>query len=80
RSSSNINDHQLCYFVVRGGLEKCPYQSNCKHSHDLTNYLSRRSEDLRQGCYMFDVYGQCPYGILCRFSQSHIDPITGHNI
>lgn len=28
---------------------------------------------------MFDVYGQCPYGILCRFGQSHIDPITGHN-
>jgi hypothetical protein len=28
---------------------------------------------------MFDVYGQCPFGILCRFGQSHIDPITGHN-
>jgi len=29
---------------------------------------------------MFDAYGECPYGILCRFGQSHIDPITGQNI
>ncbi|CAF1179227.1 unnamed protein product [Rotaria sordida] len=78
-SSSNINDHQLCFFVVRGGLENCPYQSNCKHSHDLTSYLSRRPIDLDSYCYMFDVYGKCSYGILCRFGQSHIDSITGHN-
>jgi len=29
---------------------------------------------------MFDTYGQCFFGILCRSGQSHIDPITGHNI
>jgi hypothetical protein len=29
---------------------------------------------------MFDTYGQCFYGLLCRFGQSHIDPLTGHNI
>lgn len=29
---------------------------------------------------MFKTYGQCFYGILCRSGQSHIDPITGHNI
>jgi hypothetical protein len=29
---------------------------------------------------MFDTYGKCFYGILCRFGQSHIDSLTGHNI
>jgi hypothetical protein len=29
---------------------------------------------------MFDTYGKCFYGLLCRFGQSHIDPLTGHNI
>jgi hypothetical protein len=29
---------------------------------------------------MFNTYGQCLFGILCRFGQSHVDPITGHNI
>jgi len=29
---------------------------------------------------MFDTYGHCLFGILCRFGQSHIDPQTGHNI
>jgi hypothetical protein len=28
---------------------------------------------------MFETYGQCFFGILCRSGQSHIDPITGHN-
>jgi hypothetical protein len=29
---------------------------------------------------MFNTHGQCPFGILCRFGQSHIDSITGLNI
>ena len=29
---------------------------------------------------MFDTYGQCFFGILCRSGQSHIDPLTGINI
>lgn len=28
---------------------------------------------------MFDTYGRCFFGILCRFGQSHIDPVTGQN-
>lgn len=28
---------------------------------------------------MFNTYGQCLFGILCRYGQSHIDPITGQN-
>ncbi|CAF3690354.1 unnamed protein product [Adineta steineri] len=80
RSASNYNDHQLCYFVIRGGIANCSYQSNCKHSHDLTTYLSRRPTDIDSKCYMFDTYGQCQFGILCRFGQAHIDPVTGQNI
>ncbi|UJR09599.1 hypothetical protein I4U23_013834 [Adineta vaga] len=80
RSSSHYNNHQLCFFVIRGGLENCPYQANCKHSHDLTSYLSKRLADVHLPCYMFETYGQCLFGILCRFGQSHIDPVTGQNI
>ena len=29
---------------------------------------------------MFDIRGHCSYGLLCRFGQYHIDPITGHNV
>ena len=79
RANGNANDHQLCFFTVRAGLKKCPYQSECKHSHDLTSYLARRLADLGTNCYMFETYGQCFYGILCRFGQSHIDPVTGEN-
>ena len=28
---------------------------------------------------MFETYGRCFYGILCRFGQNHIDPQTGEN-
>ena len=28
---------------------------------------------------MFDTYGRCFYGLLCRFGQSHVDPVTGQN-
>ena len=28
---------------------------------------------------MYETYGQCAYGVLCRFGQAHVDPITGHN-
>ena len=29
---------------------------------------------------MFDTYGKCAFGIICRFGQSHIDPLTGQNL
>lgn len=80
RSSSNTNDHHLCFFAVRGGPDKCPYQEGCKHSHDLVGYLARRPVDLHPRCYMFDTYGRCFYGLLCRFGQSHVDPVTGQNL
>ena len=44
------------------------------------SYLSRRPKDLHSTCYMFDIRGHCSYGLLCRFGQYHIDPITGHNV
>jgi hypothetical protein len=79
RASTNINDHQLCFFVVRAGSDKCPYTTNCKHSHDLTTYLSRRPDDLQSYCYMFETYGQCFFGMLCRYGRLHVDPLTGDN-
>jgi len=78
-STGNNNDHHLCFFTVRGELDKCPYGSNCKHSHDLKAYLPQRSIDIGPRCYMFDTYGQCFFGILCRYGQTHIDSITGEN-
>lgn len=29
---------------------------------------------------MFDAYGKCFFGILCRFGQSHLNPVTGENV
>ena len=36
--------------------------------------------DLFPNCYMFNTHGRCFYGLLCRYGQSHIDPVTGHNV
>lgn len=80
RAANSTNDHHLCFFAVRGDFDKCPYQSQCKHSHDLPAYLPHRPIDLFPNCYMFDTHGRCFYGILCRYGQSHIDPVTGHNV
>jgi len=30
------------FFLVRNGLEKYPYQSECKHSHDSSTTISIR--------------------------------------
>ncbi|KAI3637974.1 hypothetical protein MIR68_003585 [Amoeboaphelidium protococcarum] len=49
---------------------------NCKGGHDLDEYLRSRAEDIGDVCPNYETFGQCKYGIKCRFHKQHTDPET----
>lgn len=62
---------RLCPFVAK--CNQCIYGSTCKYSHDIHAWMLQKPKDISDKCYLFDLYGQCPFGVSCRFgSQSHI--------
>jgi tRNA-dihydrouridine synthase 3 len=69
---------KLCSTVSKG--EVCSYGESCRFNHDAMAYLERKAPDLGPTCFLFQKYGACPYGIACRFGDSHIDRETGANI
>lgn len=51
--------------------QQCQY-ANCKYIHDPIEYLKCKSDDIGKECHIFNIRGQCPRGISCRFGSSHI--------
>ncbi|CAG2122280.1 unnamed protein product, partial [Medioppia subpectinata] len=52
----------------------CSYGDRCCHSHDLQEYHRQglRPADIGDTCYLYDRYGKCPYGVICRFGGQHL--------
>lgn len=59
--------------------ECCIYGDSCFHSHQLSHFLSTRKQDISDHCYLFDKYGFCQYGIVCRYGLNHIDKLDGQS-
>ena len=66
----------MCMAVLKG--RTCKFGDKCRASHDLASYLQTRPEDIGPRCYIYDVRGFCPHGVVCRFGSTHIK--DGENV
>ncbi|XP_005060263.1 PREDICTED: tRNA-dihydrouridine(47) synthase [NAD(P)(+)]-like [Ficedula albicollis] len=63
---------RLCPSVTQGCGGQCHFGPRCRFLHDVSQYLAAKPADLGQRCVLFDTFGRCPYGLTCRFGQSHL--------
>ena len=60
-----------CYHSGKGG-KICKFGDKCRYIHDIAKYMSSKSPDVSNECYLYTTYGKCPYGRACRFAGSHL--------
>ncbi|XP_061186084.1 tRNA-dihydrouridine(47) synthase [NAD(P)(+)]-like [Saccostrea echinata] len=51
---------------------ECNFGDKCKFSHDIKAFMEAKPKDIGPDCYLFELYGKCPYGIACRYGSKHI--------
>ncbi|KAJ6849562.1 tRNA-dihydrouridine(47) synthase [NAD(P)(+)]-like isoform X3 [Iris pallida] len=62
----------ICPEVAKQGkADACQYGAICRFSHDLDSFLAQKPADLEGSCPFLNVEESCPYGIGCRFSNTH---------
>lgn len=66
-----VGMNKLCPMVI--AETECPYGGNCKFSHDVLDYLSKKEPDLGPKCLIYETFGKCAYGVACRFGRHHLD-------
>lgn len=72
---------KLCLAIVRG--DECPFGEKCKFSHDVKEYLVNRPDDISTvegGCPLFNLYGKCVFGAMCRLGSCHLNMATGQSL
>jgi hypothetical protein len=69
---------RMCTGTVIG--TGCPFGESCKYSHDVKAFMAERPPDLGPTCVVYDLFGHCRMGAMCRFGGGHINPVTGENL
>lgn len=64
-------DERLCPTTSINTI--CAYGDNCRYNHDVEGYLATKLPDISDYCPNFHTFGYCPYGLMCRFGDIHID-------
>ncbi|KAL3613978.1 hypothetical protein CASFOL_042052 [Castilleja foliolosa] len=72
----------ICPGVAKSGkVSSCPYNENCRYSHDLEAFKAQKPADLDGICPFTGSEGPCPYGLACRFAGTHkIDNSEAANV
>ncbi|KAK9286631.1 hypothetical protein L1049_015031 [Liquidambar formosana] len=66
----------ICPEIAKtGNVSSCPYNNNCRFSHDLEAFKAQKPADLEGNCPFMSDEGPCPYGLACRFSGTHKDGV-----
>lgn len=52
--------------------QTCSFGEGCHFSHDVAAYMAKKPSDIGERCVLFELYGECPYGLECRFGKPHI--------
>lgn len=68
--------------VTEGSVPKQCQYNGCKFIHDPLEFLKIKPSDIVNDdgkCYVFEMKGECPWGISCRYGSSHIST-DGKNI
>ena len=65
---------KICLSVIKD--ETCPYGEKCRFSHDLAEFMKTRPSDITEldggSCPLYNKFGYCVYGAMCRFGMCHI--------
>ncbi|XP_076035815.1 dihydrouridine synthase 3 [Oratosquilla oratoria] len=62
----------LCRIRVGEEVEgRCTFP-NCGFSHEIADYLAKKPSNLGEVCHNFRTFGQCHYGLTCRYGSDHI--------
>uniref|UniRef100_A0A6V7QKF5 tRNA-dihydrouridine(47) synthase [NAD(P)(+)] n=1 Tax=Ananas comosus var. bracteatus TaxID=296719 RepID=A0A6V7QKF5_ANACO len=70
----------ICIEVARSGnVDSCNYGDKCRFSHDINAYLAQKPADFEGTCPFINVEESCPYGLTCRFLNSHKENIPSES-
>ena len=71
----------LCPSLYEGqsSSRTCQFGEKCRYSHNPTEFLAKKPPDIGESCYLFTTLGRCPYGLACRYGNSHMTS-DGENV
>ncbi|XP_053324043.1 tRNA-dihydrouridine(47) synthase [NAD(P)(+)]-like isoform X2 [Spea bombifrons] len=69
---SQLEQTKLCSTLLQGKEKNCPYGDKCRFSHDIEKYMAEKPADIGPKCHLFETFGKCSYGVVCRFAKSHL--------
>ena len=71
----------LCPSLYEGqsSSRTCQFGEKCRYSHNPTEFLAKKPPDIGEICYLFTTLGRCPYGLACRYGNSHMTS-DGENV
>ncbi|KAK3238532.1 hypothetical protein CYMTET_51463, partial [Cymbomonas tetramitiformis] len=69
REDSMKSGENLCQALAKGN---CTFGDSCRFNHDVSKYFSLKAKDLPGAC-PFKSLPKCPYGVTCRYYQTHPD-------
>ncbi|XP_054031330.1 tRNA-dihydrouridine(47) synthase [NAD(P)(+)]-like isoform X2 [Dryobates pubescens] len=69
---NHYEQNRLCPSVTQGCAEKCSFGPRCRFLHDVAAYMATKPADLGSSCVLFQTFGQCSFGVTCRFAQAHL--------
>ncbi|KAI0520252.1 hypothetical protein KFK09_007723 [Dendrobium nobile] len=62
----------ICSEVAKSGkADGCRFGENCRFNHDIAAFLAQKPADLEGVCPFVTFEELCPYGITCRFFNTH---------
>lgn len=68
-STTQPASSKLCFKFLSG--DGCPHGDTCRYGHDIQAFLESKPPDLGDRCPLMEAYGQCRYGVVCRFAGAH---------
>lgn len=72
---------RICSEVAKSGkADECRFAESCRYNHDIDAFLAQKPADLEGVCPFVRLEELCPYGITCRFLNTHKDRPLSTNL
>ncbi|KAG7501400.1 hypothetical protein JOB18_048529 [Solea senegalensis] len=69
---TTYEEKRLCLSIIQD--RECPFGDKCRFHHDVAEYLASKPVDIGESCYLYDTFGKCAYGLMCRYAKAHTTP------
>jgi len=63
--------HSVLTLSVGEEVKPCKF-NNCKYTHDIKEYMSKKQSDIGAECWNYRTLGKCERGFTCRFAMDHV--------